>query len=142
MFRKLGMRHIVVVNIENEVVGMVTRKNLVTLEIEHHPYEEVKMKQKPIFFKGKFDKTQPIGVERYLNKLKENCRGFDCGGVGLTIDAAGRVGFRDSNDQRLVSNEVQSDELRHRTSVRNRRLFGSINSETDVPYVHIPYDHI
>ena len=142
MFRKLGMRHIVVVNIENEVVGMITRKNLVTLEIEHHPYEKVKMKQKPIFFKGNFDKTDPIGIERYVNKLKENCRGFCCGGLGLSIDAAGRVGFTDSNNQRLVNNESHSDDLRYRTSARNRRPFGSINSETDVPYVHIPYNHI
>ena len=70
MFRKLGMRHIVVVNIENEVVGMITRKNLVTLEIEHHPYEEVKMKQKPIFFKGKFDQSEPIGVKKIPKQAK------------------------------------------------------------------------
>ena len=104
------------------------------------PVLKVKLKQKPIFFKGKFEKTEPIGVERCLNKLKENCGGFGCGGIGLSMDSAGRVRFNDDNNQRLVSNE--SDDLRYRTSARNRRPFGSIGSENDVPYVHIPYDHI
>ena len=141
MFRKLGMRHVVVVNIQNEVVGMITRKNLVTLETEYHPYKEVKMKQKPIFFKGKLSKREPIGVQRYVRKIKEKCGWNGCGGIGISMDAAGRLGFSNDN-KRLVTNQDNSENLGYSSTLRNRRPFGSISSENDVPYVHIPYDNI
>ena len=139
MFRKLGMRHVVVVNIRNEVVGIITRKNLVTLETEYHPYKDVKIKQKPIFFKGKLVKAEPIGVQRYVKKIKDKLGGCGCGGIGISIDAAGRLGLTNDNP-RLVTDS--SDDLAYSSTLRNRRPFGSIGSEHDVPYVHIPYDNI
>ena len=143
MVRKLGMRHVVVVNIQNEVVGMITRKNLVTLETEHHSFKQVKMKQKPVFFKGVFEKTEPIGIRRYLEKIKETwgcC--FGCRDIRLSMDSAGRIGFNNDNERLVENSQEGSDGLRYRSTMRNRRPFGSICSESDVPYVHIPYDHI
>ena len=141
MFRKLGMRHVVVVNIQNEVVGIITRKNLVTLETEYHPYKEVQMKQKPIFFKGKLLQTEPIGVQRYAKKIKEKCGWNGCGGISMSMDAAGRLGFTNDN-QRLVTNQDHLESSGYSSTLRNRRHFGSISIENDVPYVHIPYDNI
>ena len=141
MVRKLGMRHVVVVNIQNEVVGMITRKNLVTLETEHHCFKEAKMKQKPVFFKGKMEKTETIGIQRYLEKIKSKFSRFGCGGIGVAMDASGRIGFSD-NTEILGTNQSRYEDLSYRSALRNRRPFGSISSESDVPYVHIPYENI
>lgn len=35
MFRGLGLRHLVVVNDKNEVVGMITRKDLARFRMKH-----------------------------------------------------------------------------------------------------------
>ena len=35
MFRGLGLRHLVVVNDKNEVVGMITRKDLARFRLTH-----------------------------------------------------------------------------------------------------------
>ena len=141
MVRKLGMRHVVVVNIENEVVGMITRKNLVTLETEHHSYKAVKMKQKPVFFNGKMVKAETIGIQRYWEKMKRIFSSIGCCSIGLTMDASGRTVFVDDREI-LATNGNASDNLRYRSTLRNRRQFGSISSGSDVPYVHIPYEHI
>ena len=68
MVRKLGIRHLVVVNIHNNVVGMITRKNLVTLETERHSFKEVAIKQKPTFFKAKFHKTVKLTNKKIREK--------------------------------------------------------------------------
>ena len=148
MVRKLGIRHLVVVNIHNDVVGMITRKNLVTLETERHSFKEVAIKQKPTFFKAKFHKTEPVGIQRYINMLQEKLGiQLGCNGYGLSIDSSGRVGLVSENDrQRLLRSDNHAGDSRTRmTTIRNRRPFGSISSESDIPdipYIHIPYDHI
>ena len=54
MFRNCGLRHVVVVNHCNEVVGMITRKDLVILEEEHTLFEGPTIKYKPAFYPAKF----------------------------------------------------------------------------------------
>jgi len=36
LFRALGLRHMLVLNDNNEVVGMVTRKDLARFRVKHH----------------------------------------------------------------------------------------------------------
>ena len=38
LFRNMGMRHIVVVNLDNEIVGIITRKEIAALEPEFTPF--------------------------------------------------------------------------------------------------------
>ena len=142
MVRKLGIRHLVVVNIKNEVVGMITRKNLVTLEAEKHPYKQSKLKQKPLFFKAKMNEGELIGIQRYWGKFKNTC-----GGINVAMDMSGRVRFSGTDNEACVTNE---DGLRHRSaavrsSVSTQSLgYQSILStqSSDVSYVHIPYESI
>ena len=89
MVRKLGIRHVVVVNIKNEVVGMITRKNLVTLEAEKHPYKQSTLKQKPLFYKAMMIGAEPIGVQKCWGKCKNQCGG----GINVMMDSSGRVRF-------------------------------------------------
>ena len=35
MFRSLGLRHLIVVNDKNEVIGMITRKDLARFRLTH-----------------------------------------------------------------------------------------------------------
>ena len=70
-----------------------------------------------------------------------------CSGYGLSIDSSGRVGFVSENDrQRLLRSDNHVGDSRTRSAtIRNRRPFGSISSESDIPdipYIHIPYEHI
>jgi hypothetical protein len=39
-FRTMGLRHLIVVNYEHAVVGMVTRVDLIEERLEHHDYDE------------------------------------------------------------------------------------------------------
>ena len=43
LFRNMGMRHLVIVNVENEVVGMITRKEIAALEPELKPFPNAKI---------------------------------------------------------------------------------------------------
>ena len=36
LFRALGLRHMLILNDDNEVVGMVTRKDLARFRVKHH----------------------------------------------------------------------------------------------------------
>jgi len=54
MVRKCGLRHVVVVNHNNQVVGMITRKDLVVLEEEPQLFSDPVIKYKPAYFPAKF----------------------------------------------------------------------------------------
>ena len=43
VFRNMGMRHLVVLNLDNEVVGMITRKEIAALEPEFKPFPNAKI---------------------------------------------------------------------------------------------------
>jgi len=43
LFRNMGMRHLVIINVENEVVGMITRKEIAALEPELKPFPNAKI---------------------------------------------------------------------------------------------------
>ena len=43
VFRNMGMRHLVVINLDNEVVGMITRKEIAALEPEFKPFPNAKI---------------------------------------------------------------------------------------------------
>jgi len=43
LFRNMGMRHIVVVNLDNEIVGIITRKEIAALEPEFTPFPKSKI---------------------------------------------------------------------------------------------------
>ena len=126
MVRKLGIRHVVVVNMHNEVVGMITTKNLVALEQENHMCHKPSLKQKPIFFKATMNRDQPNGVQRYWNKLKDS----------VIMDPAGRVCLANGRYHRR--GQSLTSKLRQNFPGRT----GSIDRENDVPYIHVPYETI
>lgn len=43
VFRNMGMRHLIVINLDNEVVGMITRKEIAALEPEFKPFPNAKI---------------------------------------------------------------------------------------------------
>ena len=126
MVQKLGIRHVIVVNIQNEVVGMITRKNLVALEKEHHMCHKPSLKQKPIFFKARMNRDQPNGLQTYWKKLKSN----------VIMDPAGRVCL--ANSLSCSTGQSPISKLRQRVAGRT----GSVDGESDIPYIHIPYEDI
>ena len=134
MVRKLGIRHVVVVNIKNEVVGMITRKNLVTLEAENHSHKQSTLKQKPLFYKAKMKGAEPIGVQ----KCWEKCTNQFGGGINVNMDSSGRVRF----DQNTRAFSVDEDGLMHRSRVRSTAHQSNVSAQSDVSSVHIPYESI
>ena len=70
LVRKLGLRHLVVINFKNEVVGMITRSNLVQLGIEIDSYGEAYLKTKPIVYNLKPRHEEPNFFERSWQRLR------------------------------------------------------------------------
>ena len=112
---------------------MITRKNLVTLEAEKHPYQQSTLKQKPLFYKAKMIAAEPIGVQKCWGMCKNQCGG----GINVKMDSSGRVRF----GQNTRAFSVDEDGLKHRSRERSIAHQNSVNAQTEVSSVHIPYEN-
>ena len=53
LFRNMGMRHLIVVNLDNEVIGVITRKDIAALEPQMNPFpgSKITLKKKTLVIK-------------------------------------------------------------------------------------------
>ena len=63
LFRNMGMRHLVVVNLDNQVIGMITRKEIAALEPEFTPFPKSKITL--------YKKTLVVDHKRTIEKKRE-----------------------------------------------------------------------